>query len=85
MSARPSPDTRKQVDSLVDVLPFGDRIPRKFEDLAFRHAWEIRAFSMTVALHERLCFPWSEFHQELLKAIRAWEAARDDLCPCSYY
>ncbi|WP_448612759.1 nitrile hydratase accessory protein [Modestobacter sp. URMC 112] len=85
MNARPSPDTREQVDSLLDVLPFGDRIPRRSEDLAFDQAWEIRAFSMTVALHRELGFPWAEFQQQLVEAIRSWEAAHDDLGQWSYY
>lgn len=85
MNARPSPDTREQVDSLLDVLPFGDRIPRRSEDLAFDQAWEIRAFSMTVALHRELGFPWAEFQQQLVEAIRSWEAAHDDLSRWSYY
>lgn len=85
INARPSPDTKEQVDSLVEVLPFGDRIPRKSEDLAFSQAWEIRAFSLTVALHRELGFPWAEFQQELIKAIRTWEDAQDDLSRWSYY
>jgi nitrile hydratase accessory protein len=40
---------------------------------------------MTVALHQRLGFPWAEFQQELVEAIRTWEAAQDDLSQWSYY
>lgn len=82
---QPSQETKEHVDSLVDVLPFGDRVPRKSGDLAFDHAWEIRAFSMTVALHERLGFPWADFQQELIEAIQQWEAAQGDLSQWSYY
>lgn len=85
INERPSPDTKPRVDSLVDVLPFNDRIPRHDGEVAFDKAWEIRAFAMTVALHERLGFPWEEFQAELVGAIRRWEADRDDLEQWSYY
>ena len=85
INERPTPETKPRVDSLVDVLPFGERIPRRSGDVAFDHAWEIRAFSMTVALHEKLGFPWSEFQQELIAAVRRWEAEQTDLEEWSYY
>ena len=85
ISERPSPDAGPRVDSLVDVLPRGDRIPRRSGDLAFDHAWEIRAFSIAMALHERLGFPWSDFQEELVTAIREWEAEHPDLTGWSYY
>jgi nitrile hydratase accessory protein len=85
INERPSPETKPRVNSLVDVLPFGERIPRRSGDMAFDQAWEIRAFSMTVALHDKLGFPWSEFQQELIAAIRKWEAEQADLEQWSYY
>jgi nitrile hydratase accessory protein len=85
LNERPSPETKSRVDSLVDALPFGERIPRRAGDVTFDHAWEIRAFSMTVALHEKLGFPWSQFQQELIAAIRTWEAEQSDLEQWSYY
>lgn len=85
INERPSPDTRPRVDSLVDELPFGERIPRHSGDVAFDHAWEIRAFSMTVALHEKLGFPWSDFQRELIAAVRKWEIDHPDLHGWSYY
>jgi nitrile hydratase accessory protein len=85
INERPAQETKPRVDSLVDILPFGERIPRRSGDLAFDQAWEIRAFSLTVALHERVGFPWREFQQELIAAIRRWEAAQPDLAGWSYY
>lgn len=79
INERPSPDTKPRVDSLVDALPFRDRIPRRSGGVAFDKAWEIRAFSIAVALHEKLGFPWEEFQQELI------EAAHTDLSEWSYY
>lgn len=85
INQRPAAGTKPRVDSLVDALPFGERIPRRDGDVAFDHAWEIRAFAMTVALHEKLGFPWAEFQSELISAIRAWEAEQADLEQWSYY
>ncbi|TDQ58736.1 nitrile hydratase accessory protein [Actinomycetospora succinea] len=85
MNERPAPETKPRVDSLVDVLPFSDRIPRHDGEMAFDQAWEIRAFAMTVALHEELGFPWEEFQSELIAAIQRWEAAQTDLAGWSYY
>lgn len=85
MNERPSPETKPHVDSLVDVLPFNERIPRRDGEVAFDKAWEIRAFAMTVALHQELGFPWEEFQAELITAIKRWEAAQTDLAQWSYY
>jgi nitrile hydratase accessory protein len=85
INERPSPDTKPRVDSLVDALPFTERIPRHEGEVAFDKAWEIRAFAMTVALHEHLGFPWEEFQAELIAAIRRWESAQGDLTGWSYY
>lgn len=85
LNESPDPETKPHVDSLVDTLPFNDRIPRRAGDVAFDHAWEIRAFSMTVALHEKLGFPWADFQQQLIAAIRRFEAEHTDLEQWSYY
>lgn len=81
----PSAETKSQLESLVEALPFSEKIPRRCGDMAFDQAWEIRAFSITVALHEKLGFPWEEFQRELIEAIRTWEAAHTDLSEWSYY
>jgi nitrile hydratase accessory protein len=85
INERPSAGTKARVDSLVDVLPFTERIPRHDGEVAFDSAWEIRAFAMTVALHHELGFPWAEFQAELIAAIERWEAAQADLEQWSYY
>lgn len=85
INEHPWADDKSKVDSLVNVLPFNERIPRNSGDVAFDKAWEIRAFSMTVALHEKLGFPWEEFQQQLIAAIRAWESKQSDLSEWSYY
>ena len=85
INERPALETKPRVDSLVDVLPFTERIPRHGGEVAFDQAWEIRAFAMTVALHEKLGFPWEEFQAELIAAIKRWESAQSDLEQWSYY
>lgn len=85
INEHPSDEMKAKIDSLVDVLPFSERIPRRSDDVAFDKPWEIRAFSMTVALHEKLGFPWEEFQQELIGAIRTWESRQSDLSEWSYY
>lgn len=85
INEKPTSDTKPYADSLVDVLPFTERIPRRSGDVAFDQAWEIRAFAMTLALHEELGFPWKEFQQELISSIRRWEAERGDFSEWSYY
>jgi nitrile hydratase accessory protein len=85
INEKPSAETKPRVDSLVDVLPFNDRLPRHDGEVAFDKAWEIRAFAMTVALHEKLGFPWEEFQSELIAAIKRWESAQADLEQWSYY
>ncbi|ALE76237.1 MULTISPECIES: nitrile hydratase accessory protein [unclassified Pseudonocardia] len=85
LNRTPSPETKPRVDSLVEALPFNEAIPRRSGDVAFDHAWEIRAFSMTVALHEELGFPWAEFQDRLVAAIQEFESGRPDLEHWSYY
>lgn len=85
INERPSTETRQRLEALVEALPFGERIPRHSGDMAFDKAWEIRAFAMTVALHDKFGFPWGEFQQELIAAIHTWEAQQPDSHQWSYY
>jgi nitrile hydratase accessory protein len=82
---RPEPATRPHVDALVEELPHHERIPRRSGDVAFDHAWEIRAFSLAVALHEKGGFPWPDFQRELTDVIRDWEAEHPGTAGWSYY
>jgi len=77
--------TKIGVDSLVARLPESERIPKKRGDLAFDKPWEIRALSMTVALHDEGAFAWTEFQQGLVGSIKSWEQASPDLEGWSYY
>lgn len=44
----------------------------------FDHEWQRRAFGLALALSEFGHYPWSEFQQNLIDTIGAWEAAPDD-------
>ncbi len=51
-------------------------LPRKSGELVFHADWERRAFAIAVDLAEQGVFEWSEFQQQLSRAIA--EAERDD-------
>ena len=61
-------------------------LPRAPEDgPVFREPWEAQAFAMTLHLHERGLFTWSEWAQMLGEAIRAAEVSGDDWDGSGYY
>ena len=49
--------------------------PRSNGELVFAEPWESRAFGMAVTLHAGGAFEWEDFRQELIAAIRRYEAA----------
>lgn len=51
-------------------------LPRKSGELVFQNDWERRAFAIAVSLAEQGVFEWSEFQQQLIRAIA--EAEQDD-------
>lgn len=51
-------------------------LPRKSGEMVFHNDWERRAFAIAVSLAEQGVFDWSEFQQQLIRAIA--EAERDD-------
>ena len=52
-------------------------LPRDATDSVFREPWEAHAFAMTVALHERGLFTWSEWAAALAAEIAAAQQAGD--------
>jgi nitrile hydratase accessory protein len=52
---------------------------------AFREPWEAQAFAMTLALHERGLFTWTEWAEELGRHIAAAQAAGDADLGDTYY
>ena len=51
-------------------------LPRKSGEMVFHNDWERRAFAIAVSLAEQGGFEWSEFQQQLIRAIA--EAEQDD-------
>jgi nitrile hydratase accessory protein len=76
---------KNHVRSLTERLPFRDRIPRREGEMAFDQPWEIRALSMTVALHDQGELTWPEFQRELITAIRQWEESPASTDEWHYY
>ena len=79
------PEVRERLDRLVADLPFNEEIPRRSGDVAFDHAWEIRAFAIATAMHDDGAFDWPEFQQELIRSIRMWESSHDTATGWNYY
>lgn len=82
---KPAPDVKDRLDTLVDALPFNEQIPRRSGEVAFDQAWEIRAFSITTALHAEGNFDWDEFQSRLIEAIKTWENGRTTVSSWNYY
>ena len=59
--------------------------PRDDSGPVFREPWEAQAFAMTLALHERGLFNWTEWAQELARQIGAAQAAGDADLGDTYY
>jgi nitrile hydratase accessory protein len=71
---------------LADAVQAVAPLPRAPEDgPVFREPWEAQAFAMTLHLHERGLFTWSEWAQVLGEAIRAAETSSDDRDGSGYY
>lgn len=59
--------------------------PRDSDGPVFNEAWEAQAFAMTIALHERGVFTWSEWAATLAAEIKAAQAAGDPDLGATYY
>lgn len=64
---------RTALERLLADLPEAGSIPRKESELSFGAPWELRALGVAVGLHRAGAFPWSDFQQSLIAAIREWE------------
>ena len=60
-------------------------IPCDAEGPVFREPWEAQAFAITLALHQRGVFSWTEWAEALARQIRAAQAAGDADLGDSYY
>jgi nitrile hydratase accessory protein len=60
-------------------------IPRDAEGPVFREPWEAQAFAMTLALHERKMFTWSEWAATLSEEIKRAQGQGDPDTGETYY
>ena len=60
-------------------------IPRDADGPVFREPWEAQAFAMTLALHERGLFTWSEWAAALSVEIKRAQATGDPDTGETYY
>jgi nitrile hydratase accessory protein len=70
------------IDQAIAAVP---GIPRGPEGPVFREPWEAEAFAMTLALHERGLFAWSEWTAALADEIRRAQAEGDTDTGETYY
>ncbi len=76
------PYLERQHDDPQTVLP-GQ--PRDDSGPVFREPWEAQAFAMTLALHERGLFSWTEWARALAAEIADAQAAGDADLGDTYY
>ena len=60
-------------------------LPQDTDGPVFSAPWQAQAFAMTLALHERGLFSWSEWAQALSAAITRAQAAGDPDLGDTYY
>ena len=60
-------------------------IPRDVDGPVFHEPWEAQAFAMTLVLHERGLFTWSEWAAALAAEISQAQAAGDPDTGETYY
>lgn len=66
----------------LDALP---GLPRDAEGPVFEAPWQAHAFAMTLSLHERGVFTWSEWATALSEEIRSAQRAGDSDRGDTYY
>jgi nitrile hydratase accessory protein len=59
--------------------------PGDVDGPVFREAWEAQAFAMTLSLHERGAFTWTEWASALAAEIKAAQAGGDPDDGDTYY
>ena len=69
----------------VDRAPAFEGMPIGANGPVFGAPWQAQTFAMTLALHERGLFTWSEWTMTLAEAIRAAQAAGDADLGDTYY
>ena len=70
------------VNRAIEAVP---SLPRDADGPVFREPWEAQAFAMTLALHERGLFAWTEWAATLAAEIKRAQAAGDPDLGNTYY
>lgn len=71
--------------ALTDIVGTLSGLPRDEAGPVFREPWEAQAFAMTLALHERGLFTWSEWAAVLGAEIKRAQGAGDPDTGETYY
>ena len=77
--------TASDPESLRRTAAAAAGVPADGGGPVFREPWEAQAFAMTLALHERGVFTWSEWTEALAAEIRRAQAAGDADTGRTYY
>jgi nitrile hydratase accessory protein len=75
------PDVQTAIDATTAI----PGIPRDADGPVFREPWEAQAFAMTLALHARGLFSWTEWAATLAGEIKRAQAAGDPDTGETYY
>lgn len=73
------------MNGAMPPLALAPGMPRDADGPVFNAPWEAQAFAMTLALHERGLFSWSEWAEVLAAQIAAAQAAGDRDTGDTYY
>jgi nitrile hydratase accessory protein len=77
--------TASDPESLRRAAAAAAGLPADVGGPVFREPWEAQAFAMTLALHERGVFTWSEWTEVLAAEIRRAQASGDPDTGQTYY
>lgn len=75
-------ETISRVSAGLNALP---GIPRDGEQPVFSAPWQAQAFAMTLALHQKGLFTWTEWAQALADQIKTAQLAGDADLGDTYY
>lgn len=72
-------------DATLALLEAVPALPRDDSGPVFAEPWQAQAFAMTIALHQRGLFSWSEWAEALSSEIKHAQAAGDPDLGDTYY
>jgi nitrile hydratase accessory protein len=82
MSESAEPGSERSLETILDdnLQP-----PMANGEVLFEAPWQGRVFAMAVALHEAGVFTWSEFQNQLIEVIGAWDRNSENTDDYEYY